>query len=131
GGRRDDHDRRSGEADCGRGGIMNALPVDAKVLLIDANAFFARRISDALKLEGFDVVHSTQSAFALTMVEYDTPSAILCCTNLREISAHDLPKIIHGEPKTAPDPVSAIGEGGDQPLLQERRSVCARKLDKR
>jgi PleD family two-component response regulator len=60
----------------------------AKILLIDANVFLARRITDALKLEGFEVVHTTQSGYALTMLEYDTPSAILCSTNLREISAY-------------------------------------------
>lgn len=110
---------------------MNALPVNAKILLIDANVFFARRITEALKLEGFEVVHSTQSAFALTMLEYDTPSAILCSTNLREISAHDLPKIVHGDPKTAHIPVIAMGEGGDQALMEAFRSGCADYVDKR
>ena len=110
---------------------MNSLPVNAKILLIDANVFFARRITDALRLEGFEVVHSTQSAFALTMLEYDTPSAILCSTNLREMSAHDLPKIVHGDPKTAHVPVIAMGEGGDQAMMEAFRSGCADFIDKR
>lgn len=110
---------------------MNSLPVNAKILLIDANVFFARRITDALRLEGFEVVHSTQSAFALTMLEYDTPSAILCSTNLREMGAHDLPKIVHGDPKTAHVPVIAMGEGGDQALMEAFRSGCADFIDKR
>src|SRR5437016_9691164 len=90
----------------------------AKVLVIDANVFFARRITDALKQEGFEVVHSTQSGYALTMLEYDTPAAILCSTNLREINAHQLPPIIHADPKTAHIPVIALGEGGDQALME-------------
>ena len=88
---------------------MNPSVSTAKILLIDANVFFARRITDALKLEGFDVVHSTQSGYALTMLEYDMPSAILCSTNLREINAHDLPQIVHADPKTAHIPVIADG----------------------
>lgn len=66
------------------------LSTPAKILLIDANVFLARRITEALKLEGFEVVHSTQSGYALTMLEYDTPSAILCSTSLREISARNV-----------------------------------------
>jgi DNA-binding response OmpR family regulator len=103
----------------------------AKILLIDANVFFARRITDALKHEGFEVVHSTQSGFALTMLEYDTPSAILCSTSLREISAHDLPPLVHADPKNAHIPVIALGEGGDQALMEAFRSGCADYVDKR
>jgi CheY-like chemotaxis protein len=111
---------------------MNSSSVsNAKILLIDANVFFARRITDALKLEGFDVVHSTQSGYALTMLEYDMPSAILCSTNLREINAHDLPQIVHADPKTAHIPVIAMGEGGDQALMEAFRSGCADYVDKR
>ena len=103
----------------------------AKILLIDANVFLARRITEALKLEGFEVVHTTQSGYALTMLEYDTPSAILCSTSLREISAHDLPPIIHADPKTAHIPVIALGDGGDHALMQAFRSGCADYVDKR
>ncbi len=110
---------------------LNSSVSTAKILLIDANVFFARRITDALKLEGFEVVHSTQSSYALTMLEYDMPSAILCSTNLREISAHDLPQIIHADPKTAHIPVIAMGEGGDQALMEAFRSGCADYVDKR
>jgi CheY-like chemotaxis protein len=103
----------------------------ARILLIDANVFFARRISEALKQEGFEVVHSTQSAYALTMLEYDPPSAILCSTSLREISAHELPPIIHADPKMAHIPVIAVGEGGDQALMEAFRAGCADYVDKR
>ena len=108
-----------------------AVSTPAKILLIDANVFLARRITEALKLEGFEVVHTTQSGYALTMLEYDTPSAILCSTNLREISAHDLPPIINADPKTAHIPVIALGEGGDQALMEAFRSGCADYVDKR
>jgi len=102
-----------------------------KVLLIDSNVFFARRVTDALKLEGFDVIHSTQSAYALTMLEYDTPSAILCSISLREMNAYELPVIVHGDPKMAHIPIIALGEGGEHSLIQAFRSGCADYVDKR
>ena len=103
----------------------------ARILLIDSNVFFARRVSEALKQEGFEVVHSTQSAYALTMLEYDPPSAILCSTSLREINAHELSPIIHADPKMAHIPVIAIGDGGDQALMEAFRAGCSDYVDKR
>lgn len=111
--------------------MNSSLSAAAKILLIDANVFFARRVTDALKQEGFEVVHSTQPGYALTMLEYDMPSAIVCSTSLREINAHDLPPIVHADPKTAHLPVIALGEGGDQALMAAFRSGCADYLDKR
>jgi len=110
---------------------MNSLTSTAKILLIDANVFFSRRITDALKQEGFEVIHSTQSAYALTMLEYETPALILCSTSLREMNAHELPPIIHADPKTAHVPVIALGDGGDQALMAAFRSGCADYVDKR
>jgi CheY-like chemotaxis protein len=110
---------------------MNQASATARILLIDANVFFARRVAEALKQEGFEVVHSTQSAYALTMLEYDPPSAILCSTSLREINAHELPPIIHADPKMAHIPVIAVGEGGDQALMAAFRAGCSDYVDKR
>jgi CheY-like chemotaxis protein len=110
---------------------VNSVSATAKILLIDANVFFARRVTDALKQEGFEVIHSTQSAYALTMLEYETPAIILCSTKLREMNAHELPPIIHADPKTAHIPVIALGEGGDQALMAAFRSGCADYVDKR
>src|SRR5688572_25544894 len=85
---------------CG-GSSMSAEPEQAstKILIIDGNVFFARRLGEALKREGFEVVHSPQTAYALTMLEWDTPTAILCATNLREMGAHDIPRILHSDIK--------------------------------
>jgi CheY-like chemotaxis protein len=110
---------------------MNYASASGKILVIDANVFFARRVADALRYEGFEVVHSTQSAFALTMIEYDMPSVILCSTSLREMAAHELPTIVHADPKTAHLPVIAMGEGGEQALMEAFRSGCADYIDKR
>src|SRR5258708_7390195 len=131
-GERDGGDCRSGETDFhGGSGMSSPVSAPAKILLIDANVFFARRVTEALKLEGFEVVHSTQTGYALTMLEYDTPAAILCSTSMREINAHELPPIVHADPKTAHVPVIALGEGGDQALMEAFRSGCADYVDKR
>ena len=105
--------------------MTSSVSETAKILLIDANVFFARRVSDALKQEGFEVVHSTQSAYALTMLQYDMPSVILCSTSLREMNAYDLPPLVHADPKMAHIPVIAVGDGGDQALMEAFRAGCA------
>jgi CheY-like chemotaxis protein len=102
-----------------------------RLLLIDSNVFFAKRLTDALKSEGFEVNHNTQSAFALTSLEWDTPSAILCSTSMREMSAFELPQIIHGDPKTAHIPIIAMGDGGDQALMAAFRAGCDDYIDRR
>jgi CheY-like chemotaxis protein len=102
-----------------------------RLLLIDSNVFFAKRLGDALKGEGFEVVHNTQAAFALTSLEWDMPVAILCSTNMREMGAFDLPKIIHGDAKTANIPIIAMGEGGDQALMEAFRAGCDDYVDRR
>jgi DNA-binding response OmpR family regulator len=113
---------------------MNAPAVGMKLprlLLIDSNVFFAKRLGDALKIEGFDVIHNTQSAFALTSLEWDTPEAIICATNLREMSAFELPKILHSDEKTAHIPIIAMGDGGEHALMAAFRAGCDDYVDRR
>ena len=102
----------------------------AKLLLIDSNVFFARRLSEALKHEGIDVVHSAQSAYALTMLEWNPPDAILCATNLREMGAYEIPRILHGDTKTSQIPVIALGDGGEQALMEAFRAGCDDYVDR-
>jgi len=40
-----------------------------RILLIDSNVYFSKRLGDALKEQGFDVVPSTQASYSLTMLE--------------------------------------------------------------
>jgi DNA-binding response OmpR family regulator len=102
-----------------------------RVLLIDSNVFFARRLADALKRQGFDVIHCTQSAYALTMLEWNTPDAILCATNLREMGAFELPRILRNDAKAAQIPVIALGDNGEHALLEAFRVGCADYVDRR
>jgi DNA-binding response OmpR family regulator len=103
----------------------------AKVLLIEGDLSFAKALSEALKQEGFEVVRASQSAYALTMVEWDPPAVILCATNLSELGALEIPRILHADAKLARIPVIAIGEGEDQGLMEAYRAGCDDYVDRR
>jgi DNA-binding response OmpR family regulator len=109
---------------------MNTV-ASVRILLIDSNVFFAKRLTETLKLEGMEVTHSTQAAYALTMLEWDAPAAILCATNLREMSAFDLPRIVHSDHKTSHIPIIALGDGGDQALMAAFRAGCDDYVDRK
>src|SRR6202049_3871247 len=102
----------------------------AKILLIDSNVYFAKKLSDALKREGFEVISSTQGAFALTTLEYDTPAAIVCATNMREMGALEIAKILHADPKTAPLPLIALGDGSQRALMEAFQAGCDEYIDR-
>jgi DNA-binding response OmpR family regulator len=109
---------------------MNTV-ASVRILLIDSNVFFAKRLTETLKQEGMEVTHTTQAAYALTMLEWDTPAAILCATNLREMSAFDLPRIVHSDHKTSHIPIIALGDGGDQALMAAFRAGCDDYVDRK
>ena len=102
----------------------------AKILLIDSNVYFAKRLSDALKREGFEVVTSTQAAFALTAIEYDAPSAILCATNMREMDALDIARILRADAKNNSLPLIALGDGSQRALMQAFQAGCDDYIDR-
>jgi CheY-like chemotaxis protein len=107
------------------------MALNQRILLIDSNVFFARRLSDALKVHGFDVEHSTQASYALTMLEWNTPTVIICAINLRELSVFDLPRILHSDAATTNIPILAMGEGGEQSLMEAFRAGCDDYIDRR
>ncbi len=102
-----------------------------KIMLIDSNVYFAKRLGDALQKEGFDVVPCAQAAFALTMLEYDTPAAILCATNLREMNALEIARILHADSKNANLPIIAIGDGSQKALMEAFHAGCDDYVDRR
>jgi CheY-like chemotaxis protein len=110
---------------------MSALPNLPKILLIDSNVYFSKRLTDALQHQGFEVIPSTQAAYALTMLEWNAPTAILCATNLREMGALEMAPILRADPKTANIPLIAIGGGGAQALLEAYRAGCDDFVDRR
>lgn len=108
--------------------LATALP---KILLIDSNVYFSKKLSGALKLEGFEVLTSSQAAYALTMLEWNRPAAVLCATNLREMNAYEIAPILRADSKTAAIPIIAVGNGGDQALMEAFRSGCDDYVDRR
>src|SRR5206468_4314051 len=108
--------------------IPTGRPV--KVLRIDSNVYFAKRLGDALKREGFEVAPSTQAAFALTTLEYDAPSAILCATNMREMGALEIARIIRADSKNANLPIIALGNGSQRALMEAFQAGCDDYIDR-
>jgi CheY-like chemotaxis protein len=102
----------------------------AKLLLIDSNVYFAKRLADALKREGFEVVSSTQAAFALTTLEYDTPMAIVCATKMREMGALEIARIIRSDSKNANLPIIALGDGSQRALMEAFQAGCDDYIDR-
>ncbi len=111
--------------------MSTGAPRISKVLLIDSNVFFAKRLTEALKREGCEVIHCAQTAYALTMLEWNMPDVILCATNLREMGAFDIPRILRADTKTAQIPIVAIGEGGEHTLMKAFRAGCDDYVDRR
>ena len=101
-----------------------------KILLIDSNVYFAKRLGDALKREGFEVVTSTQAAYALTTIEYDAPSAILCATNMREMGALEIARLVHADPKNASMQIIALGDGSQRALMEAFQAGCDDYIDR-
>ena len=102
----------------------------AKILLIDSNVYFSKRLGDALRREGFEVTASTQASFAMTTLEYDTPAAILCSTNMREMGALEMAKIIHADPKNAALMIIALGDGSQRALMEAFQAGCDDYIDR-
>lgn len=110
---------------------MSAPANQPRILLIDSNVYFSKRLSEALQQQGFEVIPSPQAAYALTMLEWSAPVAVLCATNLREMGALEIAPILHADPKSANIPLIAIGSGGDQALLEAYRAGCDDYVDRR
>ena len=102
----------------------------AKILLIDSNVYFAKRLAEALKREGFAVVTANQAVFALSALEYDMPAAVLCATNMRDMGALEIAAIIHADPKNAELPIIAIGDGSQRALMDSYQAGCDDYIDR-
>jgi CheY-like chemotaxis protein len=102
----------------------------AKVLLIDTNVYFSKRLSDALKREGFEVSCSTQPAFALTTLEYDTPTAIVCSTNMREMGALEIARLVRADSRNSALPIIALGDGSQRALMEAFQAGCDDYVDR-
>lgn len=110
---------------------MNEPRQMPRVLLIDSNVIFVKRMTDALVKEGFQVMHHPEATYALTMIEWNPPDLILCATELREMGAFEIVSVLHGDPKTSKIPVLAIGSGAEKGPLEAYRAGCDDYIDRR
>lgn len=102
-----------------------------RALLIDSNVLFVRRVTDALKAAGFEVLHHPEAAYALTMLEWNAPDIILCATELRGMGAFDIVPLLRNEPKTAKIPLMALGNGSNPGQFSAFRAGCDDYIDRR
>jgi CheY-like chemotaxis protein len=102
-----------------------------RILVIDSNVLFAKRLSEALKREGFDVNTSTQASFALTALEYDAPTAIVCATRMREMGALEIARIIRADVKNTALPIIAVGDGSQGALMEAFQAGCDDYIDRK
>ena len=69
---------------------MSEAGAAPRVLLIDSNVYFVKRMTEALVKEGFQVFHHPVASYALTMIEWNPPDIILCATELRDMGAFEI-----------------------------------------
>ena len=110
---------------------MKEAGSQGKVFIVDTNLLFVKRLSEALRERGFEAVHCAEPAYALTMIEWNMPVAILCATSPRESTGFDIPAILHADTKTSHIPVIAIGDRGRQSQLEILRAGYEDFLDRR
>ena len=103
----------------------------SKVFVVDTNLFFVKRLTEALQQKGFEAVHCSEAAYALTMIEWNMPVAILCSINQRSASSFEIPTILRADAKTSHIPVIAIGDRGQNSQLEVLRAGYEDFLDRR
>jgi CheY-like chemotaxis protein len=110
---------------------MQTGETNGKVFVVDTNLFFVKRLSEALRQQGFEAVHCSEAAYALTMIEWNMPVAILCAINFNNSVGFEIPSILRADPKTSHIPVIAIGDRGQQSQLEALRAGYADVVDRR
>lgn len=110
---------------------MNTVEGSGKIFVVDTNLFFVKRLTEALKQKGFEAVHCSEAAYALTMIEWNMPVAVLCSTASRGPNTFEIPAILHADSKTKHIPVIAIGDRGQQSQLEALRAGYEDFVDRR
>jgi CheY-like chemotaxis protein len=110
---------------------MDASESQGKILVVDTNLFFVKRLAEVLRQEGFEAVQCSEPAYALTMIEWNMPAAILCASHLGNAAGFEIPTILRADPKTSHIPVIAVGDRGQQSQLEALRAGYADFVDRR
>jgi CheY-like chemotaxis protein len=111
--------------------VVTSGEATLRVLLIDSNVYFVKRMTEALQKEGFEVLHHPVASYALTMIEWNPPDIILCATELREMGAFEIVPMLRNDPKTAKTPLMALGSGTEKGPLEAYRAGCDDFIDRR
>src|SRR5713226_3256423 len=111
--------------------VVTSAEAPLRVLLIDSNVYFVKRMPEALQKEGFEVLHHPVASYALTMIEYSPPDIILCATELREMGAFEIVPMLRNDPKTANTPIMALGNSAEKGPLEAYRAGCDDFIDRR
>jgi CheY-like chemotaxis protein len=110
---------------------LNSGDAILRVLLIDSNVYFVKRMTEALEKEGFEVLHHPVASYALTMIEWNPPDIILCATELREMGAFEIVPMLRNDPKTTNIPLMALGNSVEKGPLEAYRAGCDDYIDRR
>ena len=102
-----------------------------KILVVDPNVFFVKRLAQALAEHGYEVVHCSEAAYALTMIEWNMPVAILCSIYSHNSNGFDIPSILQADSSTRHIPVVAIGDRGRLSHLEALRAGYMDFVDRR
>lgn len=102
-----------------------------KILVVDPNVFFAKRLAQVLAEHGYEVVHCSEPAYALTMIEWNMPAAILCSISSHNSSGFEIPSILQSDAKTSHIPIIAVGDRGKQSHLEALRAGYLDFVDRR
>jgi CheY-like chemotaxis protein len=116
---------------CDGGNVVTSGEATLRVLLIDSNVYFVKRMTEALQKEGFEVLHHPVASYALTMIEWNPPDIILCATELREMGAFEIVPMLRKDPKTAKTPLMALGNSTEKGPLEAYRAGCDDFIDRR
>src|ERR1700736_1750571 len=116
---------------CDGGIVVTSGEATLRVLLIDSNVYFVKRMTEALQKEGFEVLHHPVASYALTMIEWNPPDIILCATELREMGAFEMVPVLRSDPKTAGIPLMALGNSAEKGPLEAYRAGCDDYIDRR
>lgn len=99
-----------------------APPMGPRVLLIDADATFARFVLTALRLEGFSVRVAASGAAGLELAASDPPDLILLEPLLPDMSGEAVLRELRAGPAAAA-PVLVISIAGDLAQIEAMRAL--------
>src|ERR1700687_5229982 len=116
---------------CNGGIVLTSGEATLRVLLIDSNVYFVMRMTEALKKEGFEVLHHPVASYELTMVENRQHDIIVCATELGEMVACEIVPMLRNDRKSVNTPLMALGNSVEKGPLEAYRAGCDDFIDRR